>query len=280
MRGREILVPTVLLTGATGFVGRQILRRLIEHGYDVRAVIRSSTADKLLPTVKVEEVVEIDDLFSQSAEWWQSTCDDVDAVIHAAWFVQPGHYLSSELNLNCLAGTLTLAKGAIAARVGHFTGLGTCGEYEASMEKLTTTSPLGCNSLYSAAKISAFHLLTQLFGAAHIPFAWCRLFYLFGEDEHPSRLTPFVHRRLAAGEDAEITSGGLIRDFLDVRTAGNRIVDLALAFHDGPANVCSGKAVSIREYCETLANSYGRHDLLRFATKPSSEHPHIVGVPS
>src|SRR5205823_2657069 len=115
----------VLLTGATGFVGRQILRALTEQGASVRTIIREGTGEKLKGAGSIEKMVTTPDLFAESSAWCAEVCRCVDTVIHAAWYVEPSAYLHSPKNLDCLAGTLQLAKGAAAAGVRRFIGIGT-----------------------------------------------------------------------------------------------------------------------------------------------------------
>jgi dTDP-6-deoxy-L-talose 4-dehydrogenase (NAD+) len=119
--------PVILLTGTTGFVGRQILRALAERGCRVRAVVRQG---RTVTSGAIESIVTSPDIFGESAAWWASVCYGIDTVIHAAWYAEPGHYLHSPKNADCLAGTLRLAQGAIDAGVRRFVGIGTCFEYD------------------------------------------------------------------------------------------------------------------------------------------------------
>src|SRR5215475_11369785 len=111
----------ILLTGATGFVGRQILRALQERGRAVRLVARNANRDQIAERGAVE-VAASSDLFAESPAWWADVCRDVDTVIHAAWYVEPGRYLQSPKNHDCFVGTLRLAEGAQRARVRRFAG--------------------------------------------------------------------------------------------------------------------------------------------------------------
>src|ERR1700686_4160516 len=121
--------PLILLTGATGFVGRQVLQELAERNYRVRAVVRAGTQGRIARPAAIEKLVATPDLWSESAAWWADVCRDVDIVIHVAWYAEPGEYLQSPKNLECLAGTLRLAQGAAEAKVRRFVGIGTCFEY-------------------------------------------------------------------------------------------------------------------------------------------------------
>lgn len=270
----------ILLTGSSGFVGKQVLRYLRETNHTVRLVQRACT----VPASQAPgtEIVETSDLFSVGTDWWRPVLAGVDTVIHLAWYTEPGVYLQSPRNIDCLTGTLDLARACVEQRVRRFVGVGTCAEYDLSHGTLRTETPLNPQTLYAACKASVFQVLGQLLPAASVKFAWCRLFYLHGEGEDPRRFVPYLHRQLTGGEPAELTSGDQIRDFLDVREAGARIARAALGEQLGPLNICSGAPVTIRQLAEQIADSYGRRDLLRFGARPNNlfDPPCVVGVPA
>lgn len=272
----------IALTGATGFVGRQILRALMEHDQPVRVIKRpdaewpaSSTAGNRL------DIATTADLFAESDAGLDALTAGVDTLIHAAWYAEPGQYLTSGRNLDCLSGTLRLAQAFQRAGGRRFIGIGTCAEYDVQARILSTETPLRPGTLYAAAKASTFQLLSQLLPTADIAFAWCRLFYLYGEGEDSRRLVPHLHARLSAGEPAELTSGRQIRDFLDVREAGERIAAVALGERQGAVNICSGVPITVRQLAEQIADEYGRRDLLHFGARPDNrfDPPCVLGIP-
>jgi dTDP-6-deoxy-L-talose 4-dehydrogenase (NAD+) len=270
--------PVILLTGATGFVGRQVLRALAERGARVRAVVRQGKT--IASTPAIEGVVASPDIFHESAVWWADACRGVDTVIHAAWYAEPGQYLQSPKNQDCLSGTLRLAAGAIAAGVRRFVGIGTCFEYDLSAGHLAVETPLSPTTPYAQAKADAFLALTRLLPPHDLAFAWCRLFYLYGEGEDARRLVPYLHARFKAGEPAELSRGTQVRDFLDVREAGRMIAEAALGARQGPINICSGMPITVRALAERIADEYGRRDLLRFGARPDNltDPPVVVGI--
>lgn len=273
----------IALTGATGFVGQQILWALIERDCQVLVIKRPRSR---LPDVAGQgrahvEITETPDLFAASPAEFDTLLNGIDTLIHAAWYAEPGQYLGSPLNLDCLTGTLRLAR-AFQARGGRrFVGIGTCFEYDTGAGWLKPETPLLPKTLYAASKVSAFQMLSQLLPPAGQSFAWCRLFYLYGEGEDPRRLVPYLRAKLAAGEPAELTSGRQIRDFLDVREAGKRIAQVALSEQQGPVNICSGLPITVRQLAERLADQVGRRDLLRFGARPDNpfDPPCVIGLP-
>lgn len=270
----------VLLTGATGFVGRQILNALQDRGATVRLVLRHSSNTDTLPSDLVATAIRTDDLFAQSASWWAHQCASIDTVVHSAWFVEPGAYLQSAINLDCLTGTLNLAKGAAQAGASRFVGIGTCIEYDLAEGYLSTNTPLNPTTPYSAAKAAAYLALKEWLPTQACAFAWCRLFYLHGPGEDSRRFVPYLRAKLEAGEPADLTSGNQVRDFLDVRVAGQMIADVALSNRQGAINICSGIPITIRELAEQIAGQYNRLDLLRFGARPENlvDPPVVVGV--
>jgi dTDP-6-deoxy-L-talose 4-dehydrogenase (NAD+) len=270
----------ILLTGAAGFVGRQVLRALGERGCRVRLVVRVGKQETLARGAAIDTIVASPDIFAESAAWWARACSGADAVIHAAWYAEPGQYLQSPKNQDCLSGTLRLAEGAVQAKVRRFVGIGTCFEYDLNAGRLSIETPLRPSTPYGQAKVDAFNALSAALPRQGVAFAWCRLFYLYGEGEDSRRLAPYVRDRLRAGEPAELSSGSQVRDFLDVREAGRMIVDVALGSQEGPVNICSGKPVTVRELAERIADEFGRRDLLRFGARPDNpvDPPCVVGV--
>jgi nucleoside-diphosphate-sugar epimerase len=269
----------VLLTGATGFVGRQVLRALDGLNCRVRLVIREGKQDRLHRAAAIEQVISSPDIFAESAAWWTDVCRNVDTVIHVAWYAEPGQYLQSPKNQQCLIGTMRLAQGSVEAKVCRFVGIGTCFEYDLSVGYLSVATPLKPSTPYARAKADAFTALSTLLPENGIEFAWCRLFYLFGEGEDSRRLVPYLHVQLQAGKPVDLSSGTQIRDFLDVREAGRMIAEAALGSVQGPVNICSGKPVTVREIAENVADQYGRRDLLRFGARADNLDPAcVVGI--
>jgi len=267
----------VLLTGGTGFVGQAVLRALGAKGVEVTCVVRPGSVEHLNGRY---QVVETPGLFAENTDWWVETLAGIDMCIHLAWYAEPGKYLTSARNLDCLSGTLAMAQGAAKAGLRRFVGVGTCFEYDLAHGHLTTDTPLDPLTPYAAAKASAFLTLNQFLPLHGVEFLWARLFYLYGVGEDPRRLVPYLHQQMQKGEVADLTSGTQIRDFMDVDEAAELLVRDAFSDRTGASNIASGQGISVRQLAEQIADGYGRRDLLNLGARPDNltDPPVVVGL--
>ena len=260
----------VLVTGATGFIGSQVVRALREGGNDVRATFRpTSLMDRVTDHHEAVEWVECD-LTRASTGELAEVATGVDACVHAAWFVEPGEYLRSRANLEWVESSLRLLEGLADAGCRRAVYVGTCFEYDPSFGYLTESTPARPWSLYGSAKLSTCLMGGELARALGVEFAWARLFYQYGPYEPPGRLVPYVIRTLLAGEGAELTEGRQIRDFLHVEDVGSALAAVVRSDHVGPVNVGSGEPVSVRELVTRIARELDAEDRVRFGARPES----------
>ena len=272
---------TVLLTGGTGFVGRQVLSKLLADDFHVRLITRGPIEAGLFENnSKNLETVYTLNAFTESIEWWNKQCEGVDRVIHLAWYVEPEEYLNSLKNLECLTGSINLAVASIHSGITKFVGIGTCFEYDLDRElPIKVKDKLNPKTIYAASKVSLYYLLLNLFESVNIRFAWGRLFYLFGEGEDHRRFSPYLHRQLSSGLEAQLTNGSQIRDFLDIKDAAKKIIEIAFDSTNGAVNICSGNGISIKQFAEKIADVYGRRDLLKFGARQENitDPQYVVG---
>jgi len=270
----------ILITGGTGFLGKQVLKCLSKKNLSIRIITRSNN-NFYSKYQNVTEVINTENFFTETRGWYEDICKNIDTVIHLAWYAEPGKYLESPQNLECLSGTLNFAQAAANKGIKKFVGIGTCLEYDLTTSKpLSIKSPLKPQFLYSTAKMTAFLLLSKYFKNESIDFLWNRVFYLYGEGEDDRRLVAFIRKKLSSNEMVDLTSGTQVRDFMDIEAAGSIIADASVGLNVGPFNVCSGKGQSVKELAENIADEYGKRNLLNFGSRQDniSEAPYIVGV--
>lgn len=257
----------IAVTGAAGFIGAQVVRRLGEAGDEVLAVVRKgSRTSRLreLPGLRVHELTLED---TPSLRRWLEG-ERPDAVVHLAWYARPHDYLVSPENLASLAATASLAEAAFASGCRKLVGVGTCLEYAAAGRPFVETDPTDPVSPYASAKHAAFLAARALAARAGAEMAWARVFHLFGPGEDPSRLVPTVAASLARGEPIDVTAGEQVRDYLHVADVAAGIAALVRPGASGVFNVCSGTARPLRELILAIGQLRGRADLIRFGARP------------
>ena len=270
----------ILITGSSGFLGTQILNSLLKkRNVELYLVLRKKNL--LLSKLDNVKIIITKDLFSESVSWWKKKTKNIDIIIHSAWYVEPGKFMVSNKNLDCLSGTINMALGAAKSGIKKFVGVGTCAEYDTAKGYLDVNTRLNPTIPYSAAKVSTFIALEKLLPTFKVNFCWCRVFYLYGENEDSRRLVPYLREKLSKGEKVLLGSGKEIKDYIDVKKAGQLIVKHALSSKGiGAKNICSGVGTSVRELAESIADEYNRRDLLVFGVRKSNpfDSSIVVGV--
>ena len=260
----------VLVTGATGFIGAWVARALIDSGHSVRATARRDSSRERLDGYadRIEWVTA--DVFGDAKLDRRALCAGVDLCVHAAWYAVPGKYLEARENLECLQGSLALLEALADAGVPRATFVGSCFEYDFDPGYLNETSPIRPASLYAAAKSSTRLLCEQLARARQLQFCWVRPFYRYGPFEDGRRLVPYVIDTLLRGEQAGVTRGVQVRDFLHVADVGTGIAAAATSTLDGIVNIGSGQPVTVRQIVATIAELLGATDRVQFGARPDN----------
>ncbi|NOY43807.1 MAG: NAD(P)-dependent oxidoreductase [Planctomycetes bacterium] len=258
----------VLVTGATGFIGRHCLAPLAAHGYEVHAV----TSKHRLGGDRI-------------ATWHQADLLDRGQIapllekvapthlLHLAWVVDPGVAYFSQDNFRWVQSTLELTKEFARCGGKRMAVAGTCYEYDQTYgvcsEERTPTRP---NTTYGTCKNALRELLASYCESLDLSFAWPRIFFLYGPGEHPGRLVSSVANALLRGEPAKCSHGRQLRDFLYVEDLGEALAALLKSEVQGPINLGQGSAVELREIVSKLGELAGRPDLIRLGAIAAREN--------
>lgn len=267
-------MKSVLLTGASGFIGRHCIPLLIEQGYDVHALTFREQ-----PQYDPRISWHITDLLNpdQVHKTIKTICPT--HLLHFAWYTEPGKYWASQENLRWLQASLNLIQEFSAAGGSRVVSAGTCAEYDwrygYCSEDIT---PLNPSTLYGISKQSFQVISEAILKNTGISTAWGRVFFLYGPCEHKSRLIPSIINALLREKPAPCTMGTQIRDYLFVEDVADAFVRLLDSPVSGSVNIASGTPVSIREIIALIGTKTGRGDLIQYGEIPLSlsEAPLIV----
>jgi nucleoside-diphosphate-sugar epimerase len=253
----------VLLTGATGFVGRQALTALAAAGHEVHAVARHPDVGP--PGVSWHEADLLVDCTVVARV-------QAEVLVHLAWYAEHRKFWTSVENVRWVEASLALLRAFAAAGGRRAVMAGTCAEYEWSRDVYAEDASLAPATLYGAAKHGLHVVGRALCKQLDIQLAWGRLFFLYGPHEAPGRFVPSIVLALMRGEPARMTEGTQRRDFLHSADAGAAFAALANSELTGAVNIATGQAVSLRELAEQIARHLGREGLLRVGAVPGAEH--------
>ena len=217
----------VLVTGASGFVGNCVVRRLLSEGPSVHVLLRPSA--KMWRLKDVRDRLNIHWIDVLEAEAVRAAVMEVKpaAILHLAAF---GAYESQSaarqiLQTNIL-GSYNLLEAAIEAGTGVFISTGSSSEYGYSSEPMRETARVEPNSTYAVAKAAQTHLCSLIGRTSETRVVTFRLFSVYGPWEEPTRLVPNVIRRARAGLPLQMVSPATARDFVYV----DEVVDALLNF--------------------------------------------------
>jgi nucleoside-diphosphate-sugar epimerase len=261
----------VLVTGASGFVGRAAVAALRARDYEVHGSARTPRAE-----VEVDEWHAADLLDPAAAA---ALADEVRAthLLHLAWTTAHGGLWSDPANLAWSRSTCALVEAFAGAGGSRAVLCGTCAQYawdataDPASQLSEATSPRGPASLYGVAKQATEELLEAWSAAVGMSFAAALVFFPYGPHEAPQRLVSSVARSLMSGQDAQVTAGTQVRDFIHVADCGAALAALVESEVSGAVNVGTGVGVSVAEVATCVARIIGREDGLRLGALPSAD---------
>jgi nucleoside-diphosphate-sugar epimerase len=252
----------IVVTGATGFIGRHLLPTLYSQNLQVILATRRHPINQLSYNYKIINVGEINETTN-----WLDTLKEVDTVVHLA---ARAHQLNDQaidpevefLRVNCKA-TSNLAKQAIASGVKHFVFISSIGAMATlSDQLLTEESPCHPDSPYGRSKLQAEKALIEQCQESQMTWTILRptLVYGAGNPGNMERLMKLV----TPGLPLPLGSINNQKSFLYV---GN-LVDAIVTCLDHPNAknqtliVSDGEDLSTSELIRRLGKALGKSPLL------------------
>jgi nucleoside-diphosphate-sugar epimerase len=261
----------IIVTGATGLIGKEALAPLKELGFEIYAItIDEKTIDvkgvkwinvNLLDSKKVQEV------FAEIKPQY---------LLHFAWVVT-GDYLMSNMNFEFVQASLDLLKyfnengGKRAVFAGSYF------EYDFKDSPLKESDKLNPLGIYGKCKNYTRELAELFCQNNGISFGWGRIFNVFGRNENKNRLTGSIIDKLSRNEDMIIKSGDLHKDYMYAKDVAGAFAAFVNSDVEGIVNICTGNAITIAEYAKIFASKMKKEHLLKFISEPNNQPPYVVG---
>ena len=261
-------MKVVLVSGASGFIGRHAVDALLARGYRVYGLSRRRHGEGV-PVTWHEA-----DLFEEGAARRVLTAVRPTHLLHLAWDTTHGRYWTSPENLRWAEASFRLGREFHDAGGRRFVGVGTCAEYSWDDGVLggrlirEEETPRAPRELYGIAKNATYEVLQAFASEVGLGFAWGRVFFPYGPDDHRPTLIPSVIAALREGQPALVSQGRQQRDFIHARDAGAALAALVDSDVNGAVNIGTGTATSIADVATALGALRGRPDLIRLGALP------------
>ncbi len=266
---------TVLVTGATGFIGRHLVDRLrMIPGISLILLSRSGESGSPSGTAWVTST--LGQLTRNT--WLDHGIDRIDVIFHFGAYTPKKSSEGNEIDEiyhDNLIGTRTLLE-SLPCTPEKFVFSSTLDVYSTSepSQVLTEESRLGPASLYGASKVFCEHLVRVYAEKSGCAYAILRFGHIYGPGEGAYvKLIPQVIRAMLKHESPVIYGDGSAqRDFMFVGDAVEAAMRAATAISRqvGPLNIVSGQSRSIREFVDVLSSVSGFSGEIEYqAEKPN-----------
>ena len=265
----------VLVTGANGYIGRHVVKELLDNNFEVYAAdFRFDGLDSRAHQVTTE-------IFSGS----ETIYDELgrpDICIHLAW--RNGFVHNSESHIVDLPNHYIFLKHMIEGGLPQLIVMGSMhevGYWEGAIDENTPTKPM---SLYAIAKNSLREMIDIFVKQHNTIFQWTRGFYIIGDDLRSNSIFSKIVQAEKEGKDKfPFTTGKNLYDFITVDGLAKQIVAVASQTEvDGIINCCTGNPVSLADEVESFIKQNGFKIKLEYGVYPEREYdsPGIWGDPT
>ncbi|QJB68531.1 NAD-dependent epimerase/dehydratase family protein [Parasphingorhabdus halotolerans] len=248
----------ILLTGASGFIGREALRLLCDTGHEVHCIGRSPAIDPRAHNHTLD-LMDSGQIAPLVLAIGASHC------LHLAWYAVPRKYWHAPENLDWLAASIHLTRAFAASGGKRLVAAGTCAEYDWAVPVLDeATTPVSPATLYGKSKASFCQMLMSSAPILGLSAGWARVFNPYGPFDRPERLLGTVITAAQNGQGAKFSAGTQKRDFIHVDDVAAGLIHLLHSDIETPVNIGSGTAVTVRAFAEMAAHYAGISDRLIF----------------
>lgn len=233
----------VLVTGAGGYIGRHVVKNLLDKGYEVLA------SDFSFKGIDTRAQFIDEPIFSGEKNIFDRL-GRPDVLIHMAW--RDGFIHNSHAHMADLSAHVVFLENMINGGLKYLTVMGTMhevGYHEGAIDEDTPCNPM---SMYGIAKNALRQTLMLFCKDKDVNLHWLRAYYIYGDDLRGSSIFGKISQAVIDGKKTfPFTSGKNKYDFIQIDTLAEYIVEASLQDEiNGIINVSTGNPISLGEQIE------------------------------
>jgi nucleoside-diphosphate-sugar epimerase len=236
----------VIVTGATGFIGQNLIPYLLEKNYDITAISRDpEKARKFKWFSKVKFIKADINNDQQLIDIGKNI-----GLFHLAWEGLPNYDSVHHYEEN-LPNNYNFVKKMVQSGIKHVLISGTCFEYGFQSGPISSSTRTNPSNSYAIAKDNLHQHLKLFNKNTPFLFQWARLFYMYGNGQNPTSIIAQFDHAINNNETQFNMSGGeQLRDYLPIKEVVEQLHKLFENSQAGTYNICSGQPISIRSLVE------------------------------
>lgn len=259
--------PKVLVTGATGFVGRYLVDKLIEKNYEVAILVHK----RLVPSnwMKDVEIFKIDITREEDFSIIPKH-RKFEAVFHLATYIPPFEGLDQFdrcIKVNCI-GTYNLLKFCQELKVSKIIGSSTVSVYGDTIfhvSKLKDKHPLRPLTVYGITKLMAELICEKYMKDSNMKIVLLRYSSVYGVGQNPSSVLPIFIDRAIGNHDIVIFGKGIkVQDFVNVKDVISANLCALKSDTQGIYNIGSGVATNIVDLAKAVVKVFNSSSKIVF----------------
>lgn len=267
----------VLLTGGTGFIGSHLTKRLVEE----KAIVNIISTKEHPNTSFVKEIYD-------NVKIWKADLLDMDSLRKCIKHINPekifhlGAFVNSDPSLRVahqciqtnIQGTANLLYSLRKVNPDRFVYIGTCEVYGQDPLPFTEKQAICPSSSYSITKASGEFFCFFAQKAFNIPVVVLRLSVVYGPNQNPRKLIPYVILCCLNGKNPVLTEGDQTRDFIYISDIVEGIIRSSIKEKaiGEIINLGRGEQHSIRSVVNKIVNLMNNSVAPLFGALPSRKY--------
>ena len=215
-----------VITGANGFIGTALCKKLSDEGINVIAIVR----DKEENITKIKDIPRIKIIYCDLSDFRNLSKyiedRDIDALYHLAWVGSAGALRGdSDVQIRNIQYTCDTIKACLEINCKRFIFASSIMEYEIQATMETDAMP-SINTLYSSAKVAADYMARTLSGSYGIDYIRAVISNIYGPGETSPRLVNTSLRKMLNNEHCAFSAGNQLYDFVYITDAAQMFIEI------------------------------------------------------